>query len=517
MAVKTNLGRVGLVPQGSYDARRTYARLDMVTWDGASYVALRDLSPGGDPPDRSDAWQLLSARGEAGPQGPVGPLAEIPPIGGANLLRDSAGARDIRASHASGSAYFWRESWALAVDASLRAPLRAGGTVSVALSADAPRTVSMGFLILPASRAGEAISATARRQVALTATPQRFTFPVPAPSTAENPADPWQLILTPSADAAEDEVIHLGYIQLESGGAATDWAPCPDDAHAFAARSALELPRFSEPSGADLEQVFAEEIKGHENVWQWLKARAAAGDWRGVHVGDYVRFKTLNNLTFQAVVAGVDTYYGYGDTPVGHHIDFITNELWDARRQMNVANFNNGASAEEKSPWICSNGNAFINSLTRLVPRSNNASPDMGQVNYNGGGVHAHLPAALRAAITPKRVLAPTRFGTSLLTENNGSAWISLGPLWLPFIHEVTGDSLWGGEHEARGLQQYPLFAGRLSRVRYDAPSGSPMGWWTASATGTHQFLYVRKDGVIDKLEAAGTLAFVICFRIGGE
>jgi hypothetical protein len=54
--------------RGTYDAHKTYARLDIVEYDNASYIARRDnpgLCPGG-------GWQILSRSGRRGPAGERG-------------------------------------------------------------------------------------------------------------------------------------------------------------------------------------------------------------------------------------------------------------------------------------------------------------------------------------------------------------------------------------------------------------------------------------------------------------
>ena len=74
MSVKTNLGRVGLVPRGEYDAKASYRRLDVVTREGSAYVALCDaqgIAPGAD--GEVPVWQLLAKKGDKGDAGPVGP------------------------------------------------------------------------------------------------------------------------------------------------------------------------------------------------------------------------------------------------------------------------------------------------------------------------------------------------------------------------------------------------------------------------------------------------------------
>ena len=87
MAVKTNLGRVGLVPRGAYSPSESYARLDIVTHEGSCYAALTDLrgvTPGTD----ETRWQLLASRGEQGLPGARGgiAIAQGAPYEGVNLF-----------------------------------------------------------------------------------------------------------------------------------------------------------------------------------------------------------------------------------------------------------------------------------------------------------------------------------------------------------------------------------------------------------------------------------------------
>lgn len=102
--------------------------------------------------------------------------------------------------------------------------------------------------------------------------------------------------------------------------------------------------------GMDLSLKFAEEIKGYTSVWKWIQARIKAGNFYGIHVGDYIPFNCTDSAKTRivAVVAGIDTYYKYGDQQVGHHIDFISKDLWPTYIQYNLANFNNGLIPVEK-------------------------------------------------------------------------------------------------------------------------------------------------------------------------
>jgi hypothetical protein len=57
---------------GSYDPKRSYRKLSLVTWNGSTFVARRD-DPGDCP---GDGWQLLASRGKAGNKGLPGPRGE---------------------------------------------------------------------------------------------------------------------------------------------------------------------------------------------------------------------------------------------------------------------------------------------------------------------------------------------------------------------------------------------------------------------------------------------------------
>lgn len=71
---KTSLGRVSLVPKGAYNAVTAYERLDVVTYEGASYIVLRDVQ-GVTPVDGED--YMLLAEGLPGPKGDPGDTPEL--------------------------------------------------------------------------------------------------------------------------------------------------------------------------------------------------------------------------------------------------------------------------------------------------------------------------------------------------------------------------------------------------------------------------------------------------------
>ena len=228
-------------------------------------------------------------------------------------------------------------------------------------------------------------------------------------------------------------------------------------------------PQFGDPyDGVDLTVKHSDEIADYASPWAWIKARIASSNFSQLHVGDYIPFTTTNGRTFQAQIAGINIYKGYGDPEVGNHIDFITRELWPDTFQMNLVGFNNGASSDKQVPWLASNGYLFVNSLAGQVPNSTTKPLEMTDVNYTSGGIYFYFPDDLKAVIVEKRIYAQTRFGNSgILTDDNSGAWVNAGKLWLPDEYEVMGARLmtttgWF----CGGYVQYPIFAHSMSRVK---------------------------------------------------
>ncbi len=270
--------------------------------------------------------------------------------------------------------------------------------------------------------------------------------------------------------------------------------------------------------GVDLTQKHAAEIAGYANPWAWIKARIAAKNFSQIHDGDYIPFTTTNSRTFQAQIAGINTYCGYGDTEVKPHIDFITRELWPDTFQMNKVNINNGTSKEKAMPWLASNGYLFVNSLAGQVPNSTTKPFEMVDVDYTAGGMYFYLPDELKAVIVEKRVYAPTRQSDSgVLSNDNSGAWVNLGKLWLPDEYEITGARLMTSSGWfSGGFVQYPIFAHSMNRLKRIQGSNSRSNWWTSSAYAgvTTNFVYVNSNGLVYNYYASTALRAPFCFRI---
>ena len=237
--------------------------------------------------------------------------------------------------------------------------------------------------------------------------------------------------------------------------------------------------------GTDLTVKFAAEIKGYSDAWAWIKARIKAGNYAGIHVSDYIPFTTTNSVTMKAQVAGINTYTNYGDSQVGNHIDFITQELWPTNHVMNPVNWNNGLIPVEKLsgdgtttaftltkqmsavdnilvggeqvtafsydastftvtfdeapasgssnitvtgtgtqyPWLASDLYLYLNSLAGQVPNSTDNPPNTAvkHVDYTKDGVYYYLPQALKNVITNKRALLPQRYSASGKLSTNNT------------------------------------------------------------------------------------------------
>ena len=270
--------------------------------------------------------------------------------------------------------------------------------------------------------------------------------------------------------------------------------------------------------GQDLTVKFADEIKGYTDAWAWMKARKNNGDYKGLHVGDYIPITCSNGYVLKAQIAGINTYTGYGDQQVGNHIDFICKELWNDLHVMNKVNYNNG-NANSPSPFLASDLNYWLNSMSGNVPNSTSDAAVTTEVDYTTDGVLYYLPDKLKNQIVPKRILLPSRYTEgSVLANDNSWTWQSTGKLWIPSEVEVYGVSYWGNSgYGMGGFVQYPLFAYNMNRAKKRCFDKVRSHWWLLSTRAGNSTSFVS-------INAAGhcyySLAFAIytaapvCFRI---
>lgn len=260
------------------------------------------------------------------------------------------------------------------------------------------------------------------------------------------------------------------------------------------AQSAVEWARHTYAE-RDLTTVFASEIAEYSDVWAWIKARITAANWDGLMIGDYIPF-TMNGQTVKAQIAGIDTYYGVMDQPVGHHIDFISRDCFNSTMKWNTTNTNQG-TASENSPWLASNAYSVLNTTW-----------------YN------YLPAALKSVIVEKRFLIEIRYSSSgPLTASNSWKWANIGKLWLPSVYEIFGSNVWGTQGYSEGnAVQYPIFANSWQYRRKGAGNGGGRcDWWTLTPSGVSSGAVcpVFADGGVNGYGAADyELRGPVCFRI---
>jgi hypothetical protein len=270
--------------------------------------------------------------------------------------------------------------------------------------------------------------------------------------------------------------------------------------------------------GANLVTKFASEIKSYSDEWAWIKARKTAGNYAGIHVGDYIPITCNNNYVLNAQVAGINTYKGYGDSEVGEHIDFICKELWNDLHVFNKVNYNNG-NANSSSPFLASDLNYWLNSMSGNVPNSTTDPTVTTAVDYTSGGVLYYLPDKVKNQIITKRLLLPYRYTAgSVLTADNSWGWQSTGKLWIPSEFEVYGSAVWGNTgYGTSGFVQYPLFSCNMNRAKKRCSSKDRCNWWLLSAYSgsSTYFAFVYSYGIAHASSATLTdIAAPVCFRI---
>lgn len=270
--------------------------------------------------------------------------------------------------------------------------------------------------------------------------------------------------------------------------------------------------------GVDLTQKFASEIANYSDEWAWIKARIQAGNFKGIYVCDYIPITCNNGYVLNAQVAGINTYKGYGDNVVGNHIDFICKELWNDIHVMNKVNYNNG-NANSPSPFLASDLNYWLNSMSGNVPNSKSDPSVTTEVDYTTSGVIYYLPDKLKNQIITKRVMLPSRYTAGqVLTNDNSLAWQSTGKLWIPSEVEVYGAPCWDNSgYGIGGFVQYPLFACNMNRAKLKCASKDRCTWWLLSAIAGNsaRFAFVSSNGNFYNYNADATwVAAPVCFRI---
>ena len=238
--------------------------------------------------------------------------------------------------------------------------------------------------------------------------------------------------------------------------------------------------------------------------WAALQARILAGNFTGIHIGD---FKTITLTTGEVVimeVAGIDQYHRCGDVEIGHHIDFISRDCLAGTKVFNDTNTNNGTEAEP-NPW--------------------RASKLFQTLNDEATGVIATLPGDLKPCIIDKRALLELRYSAAgALESSTGWAWNYMGKLWVPTEVEVFGNTFWSdgdaGWTGGGGCNlQYPIFYGGAKHIIKGAGNGGGRcAWWEATAlrqSSTNVCCVDYNGGAHFPWATDGYIYAPLCFRIG--
>lgn len=245
--------------------------------------------------------------------------------------------------------------------------------------------------------------------------------------------------------------------------------------------------------GRDLTVTFAEEIAGYANVWRWIKARLAAHNVDGLHVGDYIDIY-MGSYQIRMQIAGINPYLHCTDQELGYHIDWISKDLYPETTKWNTNGSNNG-NATKAMPYLVSTVKSFLDSKV------------------------SELPSELREVIAEKRYLLESRYsGSGALTDSNSWGWDSMGKLWIPTEFEVFGAQVWTTKGFGAGMAlQYPIFANNWkNRIKGQEHNGARATWWLASVYGGNSTYacHVGYDGSAGYAGVTSGLRVPVCFRI---
>ena len=84
-----SLGKIRVTPKGEYNSTTQYTALDLVTLEGASYLALQDSK--GKQVTETDYWQLVAAQGPKGDSVTISKISQSNEAGGTTTVTFSNG------------------------------------------------------------------------------------------------------------------------------------------------------------------------------------------------------------------------------------------------------------------------------------------------------------------------------------------------------------------------------------------------------------------------------------------
>ena len=287
----------------------------------------------------------------------------------------------------------------------------------------------------------------------------------------------------------------------------------------------------------DLSVKHAEEIRTKHggDVWAWIQSRIRTTNFSGIHIGDYIPVQLSGGTIGGAVtipanqqhymqVAGIDTYYNSGDTPIPHHIDFFSRETIEATCTWNEGNTNNGTSAEP-NPWLSSRIYALCNGVNNY---STSAQGGLKHgLNCSSGGILQMLPTNCQNVLIDVRSWVEEQYDSSKQTvQPTGNKWANIGKIFIPHEVEVCGyqpNSYNRGEagnidNLTRNLtKMYPLFR-QQTRVKLGANTGARSNYWLRCPSGIASTWVCCVDAygrVTNTCAAIDPMSVCFGFRIG--
>ena len=284
--------------------------------------------------------------------------------------------------------------------------------------------------------------------------------------------------------------------------------------------------------GVNLETKFATEIAAAGNVYAWLNNRKNAGNFEGIHVGDYfsvslsagtVAGYSIAAQTFKCRIVGINTYKSCADTNIGNMFYVISDEVINTAIKWNPTDNNNGTASQNK-PWLASAAYAVLNGVNNYTTSAyGNAAHG---ANASAKGILQLLPSTLQSVLKQKRNLLDNRYSSSgLLTGSTGWDWTDMGKLWLPNEVEVYGCGIRSNLSQTSGFWfpeaglsiQFPWFANNCEhRVKRNS-SGARCSWWLSAPASnyTTSVCYVNSGGYASSFYATYSSIFLpLCFCI---
>ena len=258
-----------------------------------------------------------------------------------------------------------------------------------------------------------------------------------------------------------------------------------------------------------------------------------SGNYTGyIKDGDWIELNTSDGGSYK-MYANVDTYYGEGESgkEIGHHIDFISEELiYGSTSRTNGSNNYSATDINSwrmnyDTTWESSGNNNGVSTETSpfLANSTAHRGAQGGIIDKLDSYYSTYIPEGLKSHIVKKYHKVPTRYQNgSKLTDDNGSKWAEMPYLWIPYYKEVLGDTSNSyykptATYESH-MKQYHSFKTASFRQKIDKKDtkNSAWSWWTASANSgdTSSFCDVDSDG-----GGGGTYPYIwnrgcpLCFR----